>query len=60
MISISLILDCADASGLLVAADIESVPHEKKLVEVTIDNCFTRYALDRLVGDEGYDSDSFH
>jgi transposase len=32
-------------------------PHEVKLVEDTIDNCFTQYAPDKLIGDKAYDSD---
>ena len=48
----------ADAAGLPVAAHVESAsPHEVKLVEATIDSCFTRYAPDKLIGDKAYDSD---
>ena len=47
-----------DAAGLPVSAHVESAsPHEVKLVEATIDNSFTRYAPDKLVGDKAYDSD---
>jgi len=48
----------ADASGIPVAAHIESAsPHEVKLVDVTIDSGFTKYAPDKLFGDKAYDSD---
>jgi len=48
----------ADASGIPIAAHIESAsPHEVKLVEGTIDNCFTEYAPDKIIGDKAYDSD---
>jgi len=33
-------------------------PHEVMLVEATIDSSFARYAPDKLVGDNAYDSDS--
>ena len=47
-----------DAAGLPVSAHVESAsPHEVTLVEATIDNGFTRYAPDKLVGDKAYDSD---
>ena len=47
-----------DAAGLPVSAHVESgSPHEVTLVEATIDNGFTRYAPDKLVGDKAYDSD---
>jgi transposase len=47
-----------DASGIPVAAYIESAsPHEVKLVEVTIDNCFIPDAPEKLIGDKAYDSD---
>lgn len=49
----------ADASGIPVAAHIESAsPHEVKLVEETIDSCFTEYAPDKIIGDKAYDSDA--
>jgi transposase len=48
----------ADASGLPVAAHIESAsPHEVRLVEDTVDSCFTEHAPDKLIGDKAYDSD---
>ena len=48
----------ADVSGFPVAAHIESAsPHEVKLVEATIDNSFTPYAPDKIIGDKAYDSD---
>ena len=48
----------ADASGIPVSAHIESAsPHEVKLVEATIDNGFTQYAPNKLIGDKAYDSD---
>jgi transposase len=48
----------ADAAGLPIAAHVESAsPHEIKLVEATIDSCFTQYAPDKLIGDKAYDSD---
>lgn len=48
----------ADAAGFPVAAHVESAsPHEVKLVEATIDNSFTQYAPDKLIGDKAYDSD---
>ncbi len=48
----------ADAAGFPVSAHIESAsPHEVKLVEATIDNGFTQYAPDRIIGDKAYDSD---
>jgi transposase len=48
----------ADAAGLPVAAHVESAsPHEVKLVEDTIDNSFTQYAPNKLIGDKAYDSD---
>ncbi len=41
------------------AAHIESAsPHEVKLVEETIDSCFTEYAPDKIIGDKAYDSDA--
>ncbi len=48
----------ADAAGFPVSAHIESAsPHEVKLVEATIDNGFTQYALDRIIGDKAYGGD---
>ena len=48
----------ADTSGIPVAAHIESAsPHEVKLVEATVDSCFTPYAPDKMIGDKAYDSD---
>ena len=36
-----------------IAAHVESAsPHEVKLVEDTIDSCFTQYAPDKLIGDK--------
>jgi len=53
------ILAIADASGLAVAAHLESAsPLEVKLVEATIESGFTRHVPDKLVGDKAYDSDS--
>ena len=53
------ILAIVDACGLPVAAYVESASsHKVKLVEATIDNGFTQYASDKLVGDKAYDSDS--
>jgi len=52
------IMAIADASGFPVAACVESAsPHEVKLVEKTIDNSFTPYAPEKLIGDKAYDSD---
>lgn len=52
------IMAIADASGFPVAVSVESAtPHEVKLVEKTIDSCFTPYAPDKLIGDKAYDSD---
>ena len=52
------IMAIADTSGFPVSAYIESAsPHEVKLVEETIDNSFTPYAPDKLIGDKAYDSD---
>jgi transposase len=53
------IMAIADAAGLPVAVHVESAsPHEVTLVEATIDNSFTRFAPDRLIGDKAYDSDN--
>ena len=53
------ILVNAYAYGLPVGGHVKSAsPHEVKLVEATIVIIFTRYALDKLVGDKSYDSDS--
>jgi len=47
-----------DASGFPVAAHIASAsPHEVKLIEATIDSGFTKYALNKIIGDKAYDSD---
>ena len=52
------IMAIADASGFPVAACVESAsPHEVKLVEKTIDSCFTPYAPEKIIGDKAYDSD---
>ena len=52
------IMAIADASGFPVAAHIESAnPHEVKLVEDTIDQSFTPYAPEKIIGDKAYDSD---
>jgi hypothetical protein len=46
------------ASGFPVAAIVESAsPHEVTLFEDTVDNCFTKNAPYRLIGDKAYDSD---
>lgn len=47
----------ADASGIPVAANEESAPHEVKLDENTIDSGFTQYAPEKLIGHKAYDSD---
>jgi hypothetical protein len=53
------IIAITEDCGLPVADHVESaLVHEAKLVEATIDNSFTRYASDKLVGDKAYDSDS--
>ena len=52
------IMAIADASGFPVAACIESAsPHKVRLVEKTIDSCFTPYAPEKIIGDKAYDSD---
>jgi transposase len=52
------IMAIADAAGFPVSAHIESAsPHEVKLVEATIDNGFTQYAPDRIIGNKANDSD---
>ena len=52
------IMAIADTSGFPIAACVESAsPHEVKLVEKTIDSCFTPYAPEKIIGDKAYDSD---
>jgi len=48
----------ADRAGLPVAIHTEPAsPHEARLVELTIQNRFTRHKPLRLIGDRAYDSD---
>lgn len=52
------IMAIADASGLPVAADIQSaLAHEVMLVEATIKSRFVEQAPARIIADKAYDSD---
>jgi hypothetical protein len=54
------IMAVADASGLPVTTDVESVsPHEVKLVEANIESSFVVHTPERLIVDKAYDSDGF-
>ena len=47
-----------DAFGLPIAIDATSAqPHEIKLVDQTLDTCFTEYLPEKVIGDRAYDSD---
>lgn len=47
-----------DSHGLPISVCIESAsPHEVKLVDKTLDHCFTKKLPERLIGDKAYDSD---
>ena len=47
-----------DAFGLPIAIDATSAqPHEIKLVDQTLDTCFTKYLPEKVIGDRAYDSD---
>ncbi len=54
----SKIMAIADASGLLIAADVTSAtPHEVRLVQQTLASGFLSERPERLIGDRAYDSD---
>ncbi len=47
----------ADRHGLPVAVCTESAPHEVKLVVQTLAEIFVEETIQRLIGDNAYDSD---
>jgi transposase len=52
------IMGLTDAFGLPIAIDTASAqPHEIKLVDQTLDTCFTEYLPEKVIGDRAYDSD---
>ncbi len=52
------IMGLTDAFGLPIAVDATSAqPHEIKLVDQTLDACFTEYLPGKVIGDRAYDSD---
>lgn len=48
----------SDGHGIPIGVSVGSAsPHEIRLVETTLDSCYTDGPIERLIGDKAYDSD---